>query len=137
MDRSTFQALSNLRRVEASALIRAGHYAGGYYLLGYAVECAFKACICKKTVRHSFPPREADKLYSHKLEDLRRLAGLQAQMQADINANAALGVNWAIVRDWTEQSRYDLTMGRAAAEDLYSACTARTNGVLRWIKNRW
>jgi HEPN domain-containing protein len=32
-------------------LLEAGLYAGAYYLAGYAVECALKACIAKKTAR--------------------------------------------------------------------------------------
>ncbi len=56
-----------------------GLYEGAYYLAGYAVECAIKACIAKQTKRYDFPPdrRTVDKIYSHDLEDLIGLAELR------------------------------------------------------------
>jgi len=43
-----FQNLCKRRVDEATTLLSAGHSDGAYYLAGYAVECAFKACICKQ-----------------------------------------------------------------------------------------
>jgi HEPN domain-containing protein len=51
MNRDTLQRISNQRRREVAVLLEAGLYAGAYYLAGYAVECALKACIAKKTAR--------------------------------------------------------------------------------------
>jgi hypothetical protein len=45
--RSDFQRLADLRIQEAQGLLGLGHTAGTYYLGGYAVECALKACICE------------------------------------------------------------------------------------------
>ena len=55
MDRRDLQALSRIRINEAKGLLSLGLHDGAYYLAGYAVECALKACIAKETKRHEFP----------------------------------------------------------------------------------
>jgi HEPN domain-containing protein len=49
MTRRDFQALSATRLREARALLKTGNPEGAYYLAGYAIECALKACVAKKT----------------------------------------------------------------------------------------
>jgi len=65
LTRRDFQVLAGLRAEEAAILVRNRKHQGAYYLGGYAVECALKARIAKKTKRHEFPPKNADKFYSH------------------------------------------------------------------------
>lgn len=43
--RVEFQRLAEARLVEAKALLDVGKWDGAYYLAGYAVELALKACI--------------------------------------------------------------------------------------------
>ena len=57
MLRTDLQRLSRLRARDARTLFAAGQYDGVYYLGGFAVECALKACIARKTQRHEFPDR--------------------------------------------------------------------------------
>lgn len=45
MNRVDFRQLAGLRIAEAKVLLDNNLYAGAYYLAGYAVECALKACI--------------------------------------------------------------------------------------------
>ena len=45
MNRADFQRLADVRIDEAGVLLAAGRWSGAYYLAGYAVECALKACI--------------------------------------------------------------------------------------------
>jgi len=52
MNRTELQRLSRIRIKEAKFLLDGGCYNGAYYLAGYAVECALKACIAKQTHRH-------------------------------------------------------------------------------------
>ena len=138
MNRQELQELSRIRRKEAAALLKAKHYSGAYYLLGYSVECALKACIAKQTNKHDFPNKElAIKAYVHNLEELIKLAGLKSDLDKDIKKNGTLEVNWAVVKDWNESARYICTITSADAKDLYSACTSRTNGILSWIKTKW
>jgi HEPN domain-containing protein len=57
VDRKGLQELSNVRLKEAKALLKVGMADGAYYLAGYAVECALKACIAKETRRYDFPDK--------------------------------------------------------------------------------
>jgi HEPN domain-containing protein len=75
MNRADLQKLSNMRIREAKVLFAAEEYSGAYYLAGYAVECALKACIAKSVQRYDFPDKSlAQKSYVHDLKDLLRLA---------------------------------------------------------------
>jgi hypothetical protein len=105
--RSDFQRLADLRIQEAQGLLGLGHTAGTYYLGGYAVECALKACICAITRPDHFPPPVdvARELYSHNLEQLLSHARLKAVLEED--PDSALRANRRLVKDWSEQSRYN------------------------------
>ena len=138
MNRDSLQRISSQRRKEAAALLKAGHYSGAYYLTGYAVECALKACIAKQTARYDFPnKRLAQDCWTHDLERLIQLSGLASSLAADLKESPAFAINWTTVKDWDESSRYDLSITKAQASDLYYACTARKSGVLAWIRTRW
>lgn len=138
MNRGDLQKLSNQRRKEALVLLRAKQYQGAYYLAGYSVECALKSCISKQTKRHDFPDKKfAMKVFTHDIRSLVRAAGLEQQLGLDVRGNNHLEINWTIVKDWSEQARYKLAISRREAEDLYSACTSRTNGVLPWVRKHW
>ena len=138
MNRQELQDISKVRRKEAATLLNAKQYAGAYYLLGYAVECALKSCIAKQTKKYDFPDKVVvKKSYSHNLEQLLKVAGLDYQLKKDMEKNKTLEVNWSIVKDWKETSRYISSVSNAEAKDLYSACTSRTNGMLAWIKKKW
>ena len=58
MNRRDFQALATLRVKEVKVLLGNQCFEGAYYLLGYAVECALKACIAKHYRRFDFPNRQ-------------------------------------------------------------------------------
>ncbi len=45
-------------------------------------------------------------------------------------------VNWAIVKDWNEESRYE-RHDAAAARGLCLAVDDTRHGVLRWLKRHW
>ena len=71
MNRSDLRELARERVREARQLLRARAPNGAYYLAGYAVECALKACIAKKTQRYEFPSRDTvNESHTH---DLNRL----------------------------------------------------------------
>lgn len=138
MNRQELQELSKIRRKEAAALLKAKLYSGAYYLLGYSVECALKACIAKQTKRFDFPNKDlAVKTHVHNLEQLLKFAGLENELNKEIAANKTFEVNWAVVKDWKETSRYLCTIAPTDATDLYMACTSRKNGILSWIKSKW
>jgi HEPN domain-containing protein len=138
MNRSDFQQLADVRIDEAAVLFAQGKYDGAYYLAGYAVECGLKACIARLTSQDDYPPKPKfiHDYYSHEIEKLLRIAGLTAQRDADAAADPVLDANWDIVKDWTEESRYDRKT-QAQAQVLIAAITDAAHGVLPWIKRRW
>jgi HEPN domain-containing protein len=137
MNRDDFRNLARIRRKEARVLLENENYDGAYYISGYVVECALKACIARKTKRYDFPDKEAvNKSYTHDLGQLVRQAGLEPQLGQQTEKDSLFAVNWAVVKDWSEGSRYE-RHDRRKAGDLYSAITNRQHGVLRWLRRHW
>jgi hypothetical protein len=138
MNRDSLQRISSQRRKEAAALLKAGHFPGAYYLAGYAVECALKACIAKQTRRNDFPNKKiALASWTHDLEQLVQVVGLGADLAKNMASSPVFAANWATVSDWAESARYDLSITRARARSLYSACTERGTGILPWVRQQW
>ncbi len=118
-------------------LLQSGEYSGAYYLAGYSVECAFKACITRKFKRYELPDkRVVSSAHTHDLEQLAELAGLIGALRQEAGTNPKFEVNWNIVRDWNEAALYTLWL-RSDAEDLIRAIGTRGHGVLPWIKRHW
>ncbi|MFO0809112.1 MAG: hypothetical protein U0746_10845 [Gemmataceae bacterium] len=137
MTRVDFQQLADVRIEEAGVLVNACKPDGAYYLAGYAVECALKACVAKLTHLYDYPDKAfATKCFTHDLLVLVKLANLEADYSSDIQSDAALNLNWQVVKDWSEQSRYQRKT-LVQAQDLYNAITDADHGVLPWIKTRW
>src|SRR2546429_1654600 len=91
MNRADLQRLSRLREQEAQVLLANGYFAGAYYLLGYAVECALKACIAKQIRRYDFLDRRlVNDSYTHDLEKLLNISGMKNTMQSEIQTNPNL-----------------------------------------------
>ncbi len=107
--RKDFQRLAQVRANEAAWLARGGKQHGAYYLGGFAIECALKACIAKKTRKHDFPEdsKYAGRVYSHDLTELLKLAGLNMQLDKDIKTNQRLAANWGVAKEWNVNSRYE------------------------------
>lgn len=138
MNRHELQQISLIRAKESKVLLDNGCFCGAYYLLGYAVECALKACISKQIKKYDFPDKNlANKSYTHDLEQLLSTAGLKYFLIEESKINADFERNWAIVKDWTEQVRYESSISDTKAKDFYLACTERKNGILSWLKKYW
>lgn len=134
MDRRDLQELSKVRLKEARALMELGLYDGAYYLAGYAVECALKACIAKETQRHQFPDKKrVDLSHSHDLLQLIRVAGLEDQHRERVRSDPDFETNWEVVRRWSEQSRYR-RHSHESAQALLVAISERRHGVITWIR---
>jgi len=84
VNRYDFQKLARIRLEEAKVLLRNGKHEGCYYLCGYAVECALKACIAKRTKRYDFPDKSMFKdAYTHDLDQLVRTAELEPARRSE------------------------------------------------------
>jgi len=138
MTKNDFQQLTRIRLKEARLLLTNGLYEGAYYLAGYAVECAIKACIAKNVRRYDFPDKKlANESHSHDLEQLIRVAGLQNKLNTELRTNRQFELNWAIAKDWSEQTRYSTLIPAIRAGEFYSALTSRQNGIMTWLRNQW
>lgn len=137
MNRIDFQRLAELRLQESKALLASGFPEGAYYLAGYAVECALKACIARRTREHDFPEKGAGKYYSHDLEDLIGFAKLRSELEQSLPADPILNANWTIVQAWSEESRYEAGKTLQQARDLIGALENQAGGLLPWLRQRW
>ena len=135
--RVEFQKLAAMRLAEAKVLLVEGHWSGAYYLAGYAVECALKACIAKWMQAEVFPDKEfAIKCYTHSIEQLIVLAKLGPLFDAATAADSAFSDNRGVVKDWSEKKRYHI-INEAEARELISAIEDGAHGVLSWLKSHW
>ena len=138
MNRTDLQRLAKIRLQEARLLFDNRYYEGGYYLLGYAIECAFKACIATQTRRYDFPDRKfVLDIYTHDLNKLLSVSGLEPEHRKEIKRNPNFALNWTIVKDWSEQSRYFIGMSRSKVKDFRTAVVSRRSGILPWLQKWW
>jgi HEPN domain-containing protein len=136
--RADFQQLADVRLQEAKVLLDAGQWDGAYYLAGYAVEVALKACIIKRVMAtDAFPEKKfSENCWTHDLGKLFDLAGLMPAWTAAMAADPVLSGNWGIAKLWYEQVRYH-RVAEVEAKRLYNAIADPSHGVLPWIKTYW
>lgn len=139
MNRAQLRTLADERVRDARALLKARRWSAAYYLVGYAIECALKACVLAYVQKTGiiFQDRKyAEKCWTHDIEVLLMAADLKVARDIDVGVNPDLGSNWIIVKDWSEISRYQ-KKSESQARELCAAVTDTANGVLPWIKTRW
>lgn len=137
MNRGELQQLAELRIRDAEALLSAQQWSGAYYLAGYAVECALKACIAKLTSQYDFPDKNfVNKCYVHDLERLIDLAGLEPHLLKEMRQNGLLESNWRVVKNWNEDYRYKQS-SELEARKLFNSIADPKNGLYPWIQNHW
>ena len=107
-------------------------------MLGYAVECALKSCIAKQFREYDFPDKKLVlDSHTHELSKLLSVSGLKSEFEKQIRISPELDSNWAIVKDWSEQIRYQCGINKMKANDFYNAVTEKFTGILSWLKNWW
>jgi HEPN domain-containing protein len=137
MNRDDLKEIARIRLKGARVLLENGNYEGAYYLCGYVIECGLKACIAKQTKQYDFPDRRTvNDSYTHDLTKLVRTANLEPALDQEMRRDEDFAANWAVVGEWSEESRYQKYSERDAL-NLYSAITNRKSGVLRWITQHW
>lgn len=137
MNRVGFQEIAEIRLRESRALLTAGFPEGAYYLAGFAVECALKACISKKTQAHDFPDKKlVNDSHTHDLAKLLQAADLKVELDTEMQANSAMQDSWDVIRDWSETSRYERKNVQEAGAML-RAIEDQSGGLLPWIMLRW
>lgn len=137
LNRMTLQELAEIRIKEAKVLLDNEMYDGSYYLCGYTIELALKACIAKNTREYDFPDKDVvNSSYTHKLIDLIKTASLEQKFNDHKRKNQTFSSNWSIVKSWSEEKRYTRNP-KSQAEGIYKAVSDKDNGVFEWIKQYW
>ena len=132
------QGLARTRLTEAKALLSLGFHDGAYYLAGYAIECALKACIARQFRGSNIPDKgSVDKLYVHDLRVLARFANLEGPIREETRSDPQFGAHWLTVQDWSEESRYQFRRNAVEAQTMFDSVADSQHGVLRWLKQYW
>jgi HEPN domain-containing protein len=130
MTRADLQKLADEKLSDAQILFNAKSWSNAYYLAGYTVELAIKACIAKSFKADTIPDKAlVDKTYSHELQKLIGTAGLTAELQKQEQANQDFRTAWALVNQWSPADRYTENSEQDAKE-LIEAISHATHGVL-------
>jgi hypothetical protein len=137
LTKANLEKLAQMRLDDAVLLWHHRKASSAYYLSGYAVELAFKACICKLFQPDVIPDKAfVNAIYTHQFSELLKVAGLTQDFETDSKADPVLATNWVITCKWNEASRYELhdTMSAAA---LIGAIIEPQHGVFQWVKKHW
>lgn len=136
MNRQNLQQLADIRKNEVKVLLDNHQYSGAYYLSGYIVEYALKACIAKQTREYDFPDKKTVlNSYNHNLVKLVKVANLETDLR-QYQGNRNFESRWLTVRLWREESRYE-RHDRQKALDIYESITNPDYGVLQWLQQHW
>lgn len=137
MHRNDLQIIAQTKLDDATLLLQHGCGSNAYYLAGYAIEIALKACITKRIRAETIPDLAFVKsIYNHNLRDLVKVANLTTQLGLQQQSDSSFAANWAIVCEWGPTERYNV-IALDAAELLISSISDRQHGVLPWIKAYW
>lgn len=137
MEKEQLQKLSAIRLEEAQHLLSAGLWSGAYYLGGYAVELALKACIAGQFKSATIPDRRfVERVHTHDLERLVEIAGLHLQLNAKLRSDPVFERNWQYAIGWSERARY-VTIEQPVAAVFLNALSDGDHGVITWIQDHW
>jgi hypothetical protein len=133
--KADWEKLADMRAREAGILLAAGEFDGAYNLAGYAIESALKACIIKwMNNTNQWPERSfSTDCWQHNLQTLLRVADLENALKSA----GQVEINWGVVKDWTEQSRYEHGKTVLVVQQFYQAIIDPKDGVLQWLKTHW
>ncbi|MDB5559329.1 MAG: hypothetical protein JWQ36_2263 [Enterovirga sp.] len=135
--RLTLQKLAESKLDDAKLLFAHGRCSNAYYLGGYSVELGLKAALTRQIGGETLPDRRfVNDAYTHKPDELVRLAGLLPAIRAELDSNANFASNWGIVSGWEEGSRYE-SVDPFKASAFMSALLEPENGVSQWVRRHW
>ncbi len=136
--------ITKSRLKSVKILIPSGDYEGAVYMMGYVLECALKALICKRLNLSKYPDEKGEiaKFFkTHKFDPLLILSGLSNTFS--LNGDLAKAQNWSDFTkyypdDWPimryeNHSNWDEVMVKA----MYTNLIDSKHGILTVIKKRW
>jgi HEPN domain-containing protein len=134
VDRLQFQRLSDLRLKDAEILLEAQRWDAAYYLLGYSIECALKACIARQFRADDVPDKRlVNSFYTHDLDKLLDLTDLRLEMERGESRISDFAISWNLITKWSETLRYDENRSGVDAWEMYDA----VKSVLQWLKKQY
>ena len=80
--------------------------------------------------------RDVNQVYTHQLDVLLRLSGLQASLRTAEDQSVELKTSWSIVSTWSEASRYEM-VDPFRATAMVDAVGDANFGVLQWLRQHW
>src|SRR5438105_12935542 len=102
LTKNDLQVLSDARISDALYLYQVCRSSSAYYLAGYSVELAIKACVAKSFRPDSIPDKAyVQAIYTHNLDALIKVAGLWPQFGTDSMKDPRLAAAWGIASKWT------------------------------------
>jgi len=135
--RSELRSQAQAKLDDAILLLQNGRYGNAYYIAGYAVEIALKACVAARISAETIPDKSLIRgILSHQLSGLVGLAGLAQALKDEQARDTKFASNWTVALEWEPDARYEQT-DAVSAQLLVSAIADDQNGVLRWIKTYW
>jgi HEPN domain-containing protein len=140
-NRLDLQNLSQTRLHEAEVLFDAGLFDGSFYLCGYVVELAMKACVCRHLGVEEYPESEPNLkglFRTHDFRSLELVAGLRSSVSAKRQASLTFDDNWTLATSWKPEDRYLLnSKNQNEAHDMLEAVRSAPEGVLTWLSQQW
>jgi hypothetical protein len=105
---------------------------GAYHAGGIALECMLKAKIAKSIQAEEFPDMEfAKAAWVHDPGKLLQLGDLVRFLD---QASSAVKTNWATVKDWKVDSRYNRTVNPATVIAFLDALDDPKHGIVVWLR---
>ena len=127
--RRDFQKLSEARLQDAIILYEHGRSSSSYYLAGYCVELALKACISRQFQSDEIPDKSfVTVIHTHRPDTLLSASGLANDFKDECKKDSLLGAYWGVVCNWSESSRYS-TWDSVTANSLLVAISDSEHGV--------
>lgn len=137
LNRDELRLAAQSKLEDAKILFAHKRTSSAYYLCGYAVELALKACIVQQIISETLPDKALVRsVYSHDFPPLVGLAGLSLELKSKLEADPAFSASWAIVREWLPDARYR-AYTHTEAQTLIEAVEHPESGVLKWITRFW
>ena len=125
IDRKELKEVAKAKLKDAEVLYQNKRYDSAYYLVGYAVELALKARICRTLKWSGFPEtggefKNLQSFKTHNLEVLLKLSGVEEKIRTNYISE------WSIVLEWNPELRYGTTgtINNQKAEDMIAAVTS-------------
>jgi hypothetical protein len=135
--RVDLQQLAEAKLSDAILLANFERWSNAYYLAGYSVELALKACVARQIAAETIPDKSViQNIYSHEFVKLVGVAGLKGELNRRLNGNTQFAANWALALEWGPDRRYQ-SSSAMEAQYLLASVSDTKSGVLEWIRQYW